>query len=543
MTQSKFVSKAWHGPLKYRLRSLLTPSIAPLDRLPFQVFFALILIAIATAIAFILEPALHLSGIVSIYFLVVVVSAYWGGVYAAGFSVILAVSLLNFFFIEPRHTLFVETVQSWATLAGLLIVSTLMTSLTFHIQRAREMADQERLRSNAARDMLEKLVSLDTAHDIQIAGCEEVFNQLGLPTQVVELRGEGFTCIMASGVPFNIDESAIRFALARELAIGPCSGELQDKFFWCVPLIRPSGFPCAIVVCCESHISRTSHEPHSFLDTSFHFLLLLAQQINLALNHEQSLRREMQAIRDKEEESLRNTLLASVAHDLRNPLSSILGAATSLMSTEVDLSKSKRDRLLSSIRDEALQISKVTDNVLTMVRLQVGTNALKADWQSIEEIVGGVVSRHRRRDGIARLDIRTRIESDLPLVWGDAALLSQMLDNLLDNAQKYVSDDALVMISAAVDDEFVELVVEDFGNGFPSPVVGRLSEKFARGSETNEKPGLGLGLAICESIIQAHRGELILENRLSGGSGAVVRVRVPTERKGRRAPRATAYHR
>jgi two-component system sensor histidine kinase KdpD len=168
-------------------------------------------------------------------------------------------------------------------------------------------------------------------------------------------------------------------------------------------------------------------------------------------------------------------------------------------------------------------MAKITDNVLTMVRLtEAHESPLRADWESLEEIVGDVVLRHRQRDFMpASVHIKTHVPSDLPLVWVDGPLISQWLDNVLDNAARHAPH-ACVDVSVRVLGDRWVLAVEDTGPGFSDTLPGLLTARFHRGDDVGDRPGFGLGLTICQAIAQAHGGELLLSAREDGQSGARV---------------------
>jgi K+-sensing histidine kinase KdpD len=220
-------------------------------------------------------------------------------------------------------------------------------------------------------------------------------------------------------------------------------------------------------------------------------------------------------------ERMRNSLLSAISHDLKTPLVSIYGAATSLMDQEERLSGPARRELIEGIAEESKRLNRVMTNLLEMTRLDAGLEINK-DWQSVEEIVGAALER-------VKMDLRgravtTHIPSDLPFVRVDGVLVEQVLINLLENVIKYSPDDSPVDVVASAHDDRVTISVCDFGYGFPPGDEQRVFEKFFRG-RTDVSRGMGLGLSICRAIVLAHKGDIRAENR--PGGGAAVHIDLP----------------
>jgi two-component system, OmpR family, sensor histidine kinase KdpD len=221
-------------------------------------------------------------------------------------------------------------------------------------------------------------------------------------------------------------------------------------------------------------------------------------------------------------QGVRNALLASISHDYRTPLAVILGAASSLQSQGDRLSSAQRERLAGQIVEEVEQLSRMTDNTLQLARLDAPGVTLRLDWESAEEIVGTALAHARRRDGERRL--RARLEPGLPLLRCDAMLLSQLLDNLVDNALKYSGGPVELVVRqqqrlpGEAGDAQVVLAVRDRGAGIAPAERSKVFEVFQRGDGATAARGAGVGLAVCRAIARAHGGELKLRARAHGGS-------------------------
>jgi two-component system sensor histidine kinase KdpD len=228
-----------------------------------------------------------------------------------------------------------------------------------------------------------------------------------------------------------------------------------------------------------------------------------------------------------ESERLRNTLLAAMSHDVRTPLTALVGHAEALAaSPRLDaLDRSSAD----AISQEAHDLSALVNNLLEMARLESGQVDLRKDWQSVEEAVGSAI--RSARHAIGNLIVQTDIPADLPLVEFDASLFERVLVNLFENVAKYgvkeVIEGVAAVISATVTPSTFSITVRDFGHGLPHSETGRdidLFEKFTRGQTESNKRGVGLGLAICKAIVLAHHGQITATQAAGGGAEFTVTI-------------------
>jgi two-component system sensor histidine kinase KdpD len=246
-----------------------------------------------------------------------------------------------------------------------------------------------------------------------------------------------------------------------------------------------------------------------------------ASQTAMAIERAFLAEEAQQALLKAETETLRNTLLSSVSHDLRTPLAAITGAATTLLHAEGALDQPGRLELVQTICEEAEHLNRIIRNVLDMTRLESGAITVKKEWQSLEEIVGVVLNRlsEKLRDH----PLTTRLPEDLPLLPFDPLLIEQVLTNLLENAVRYTPTGTPLELVASVREEEVLVELSDRGPGIPPGEEERIFDKFVRGIGAGG--GVGLGLTICRAIVAAHGGRIWAENR--AGGGAVFRFTLP----------------
>jgi len=206
-----------------------------------------------------------------------------------------------------------------------------------------------------------------------------------------------------------------------------------------------------------------------------------------------------------EGERLRNSLLAALSHDLRTPLTGLVGLSESLTLSQPALDAPQME-LAQAVRDEARRMATLVANLLDMARIQSGGVKLNLQWQTIEEVVGSALRACRWQLGARSLD--TAVPHGLPLVRFDAVLVERVLANLLENAAKYTPATARITVSAQVDGDTLAVRVRDDGPGLPPGREDTLFEKFVRGQAESPIAGVGLGLAICRAIVDAHGGRM-----------------------------------
>lgn len=213
-------------------------------------------------------------------------------------------------------------------------------------------------------------------------------------------------------------------------------------------------------------------------------------------------------------ERLRASILSSLSHDLRTPLTALVGLTDTLAGAQ-DLPDVHRETA-RSLHDQATLLSGMVTNLLDLARLSAGGVTPRKDWHSLEEVVGAAIQ--WSGPALGGHDLRVAIPEDLPLLEFDPLLMERVLCNLLDNAARHTPPGGAIRIDAARTAGEVEVAVRDTGAGFPPPVL--LAEPFARDEGAVASPGAGLGLAICKVIVEAHGGRLILDNPPEGGGRA-----------------------
>jgi two-component system sensor histidine kinase KdpD len=429
-----------------------------------------------------------------------------------------SVLAFNWLFVPPRGTFSVDLRQHALLLASMLSVSWIVA---FLVGRERVLASRAQLHAREA----EQLRSLgdalrDTEDPLAQAGAlrAALAAEVGTPVVLLILKGalpraNDPAAATLLGEPDADQLSGLWLCLRQSTPFGPGTGRHEILPEWYLPL-RGRGASTGAVLVRPDETARHDAALRAHAQA-------LCDQMGLALQRQHADQNARLAREQAQAQGVRNAMLAAISHDYRTPLATITGAASSLREQADRLAPAQRERLLATILDEASQLARLTDNTLQLARLDGPGVALQLDWESAEEIVGAVMRRARQRDPSRRL--RARLEPGLPLLRCDALLLTQLLDNLVDNALKYGGDDAPVELLVRRMPEHIVLAVRDRGAGVPPSWRERIFDVFQRapddgGAGVSSRPGAGVGLAVCRAIARAHGGELRLRPRGHGGS-------------------------
>lgn len=467
--------------------------------------------ALCTGLAFLMYPHFELVNLVMVYLLGTTVAGLRLGRGPSVLTSILNVAAFDFCFVPPRYTFAVSDAQYLVTFAVMLIVGLVIASLMASVrQQTRVAAARERRtallyamsRELAITRGISQLAEVAVRHVAEVFQCRAV---VLLPDADGKLHCPRDTPLEQSMRSPDLAIAQWVFDHGREAGLG------TDTLPAAPALYAPLG---------ERHTGVLAVLPSNRrrveLPEQRHLLQTFAGQIGLAIERAQLAERTERVRIAAERESLRNTLLASISHDLRTPLAAIAGASGTLAEQGALMAESTRQALARSIEVKAREMSELITNVLDLLRFEVGHVVLRRDWEMLEDLVGAAVREVGERLSRQRLVID--LPSDLPAVWVDAALIVKVFLNLLDNVAKYTPPGTQVWVRAAPEGAWLRIRVEDDGPGLPPGDPERLFEKFQRGTGEGTAVGVGLGLAICRAIVQAHGGEIGARNRRGGGA-------------------------
>lgn len=228
-------------------------------------------------------------------------------------------------------------------------------------------------------------------------------------------------------------------------------------------------------------------------------------------------------------QQLRNTLLTSISHDYRTPLTTVMSSASVIMEQAGRVPSEKICQLATLIFDQAHQLHRMTSNTLQLARLDSQSVHAQRNWESAEEILGTVYLRAQRNHPQRKLE--TKISKNLPLLYCDAILINQLLDNLIENALEHSQSHTSLLIIARYADNELLISVQDHGCGIPDEWKHRVFDIFQRveslsaPADGGARWGIGIGLAVCRAIAEVHKGSIDISD--TPGGGATVTLRLP----------------
>jgi two-component system, OmpR family, sensor histidine kinase KdpD len=450
------------------------------------------------------------SNIVAIFILTVVLVAVRFGRGAAALAAVLSVCSFDFFFVPPRFSFAVSDVQYILTFIIMLAVGLITGQLTAGLRFQARVAGHREERAGSlyeiARD-LSGAVQIDQVvriSDESIARTFRASAALLLPNAAGQLAATSARTDTALAVDIGIAQ----WAFDKGQPAGSGTDTLPGTEVLYIPLRAPSHARGVLAVKAHNRRLLRIPEQRQLLDT---FAALIA----IALERVHYVELAQNAVVRMESERLRNSLLAALSHDLRTPLTVLVGLAESLTLTKPPLSAAQLETT-AAIQDEARRMSTLVSNLLDMARIESGEVRLNLQWQPLEEVVGSALN--ATRGMLQRHLLEVHLPRDLPLVHIDALLIERVLVNLLENASKYTPPGSTIRLAAEVVADKLSVSVSDNGPGLPLGREEAVFQKFTRGERESATPGVGLGLSICRAIVESHQGRIVATHRPGGGA-------------------------
>jgi two-component system sensor histidine kinase KdpD len=475
--------------------------------------WAVAITALCTLVAAFMFPHFDLSNLVMIYLLGVTVAGLKLGRGPSALTAVLNVAAFDFFFVPPRYSFAVSDVQYLVTFGAMVTIALVIATLTASVRQQTRVAGARERRTALLYAMSRELSvtrGITNMARVAVRHVAEVFQcraTVLLPDADGKLHYPAETPLEAS---FRGADLAVAQWVAdhgRRAGLG--SDTLPAARGLYVPLGDERRTVGVLAVLPEN-------ARRVLLPEQSHLLETFAGQVALALERAHLAEVAVQSSLAAERETLRNTLLSSISHDLRTPLAVMAGAGSTLARHGATLDEATRVELARSIETTARDMSELVSNVLDLVRLESGQVALRRDWQTLDDLLGSALTRYEER--LAARPVETRLAPDLPPVWVDATLVVQVFANLFDNIAKYTPPGTHVSVSAIPVGDFVQVSVEDDGPGLPAGDPARLFDKFQRGIGEGSVVGVGLGLAIAQAIVRAHGGEIEAQRRAGAGA-------------------------
>ena len=462
-----------------------------------------------TLVATPLLGVLELANIVMLFLLTVVLVAVRWGRGPATLAAVLGVASFDFFFVPPRFSFAVSDVQYLVTFAVMLAVALIIGNLTSGLRAQARVASHREERSRALYEFARDLSGALQAEQV-VETSDRFFERSFRARAALLLPDDGGRLRMdeSASRELAVDTGIAQWAFDKSQAAGFGTDTLPGSEVLYVPLKAPMRTRGVLAIRPGNRRLLMIPEQRQQLDT---FAALIA----IALERVHYVEVARDALVTMESERLRTSLLSALSHDLRTPLTVLVALAESLTLAKPPLS-AEHAELAHSIRDEARRMGALVANLLDMARLESGKVKPRLEWQPFEEVVGSSLA--ATREMLRRHRVETRLPRDLPLVRFDAVLMERVLVNLLENASKYTPAGSTIVLAAQVTGSDLCVTIADDGPGLPPGREEAVFQKFTRGEKESATPGVGLGLAICRAIVEAHGGTIRGANRPEGGA-------------------------
>jgi two-component system, OmpR family, sensor histidine kinase KdpD len=478
-------------------------------------------VAAATAIAFLLRQTLGVSNLAQVFLIAVFASAMTYGLWASVLACFASVLAYNYFLLPPLYTFTIAGPENVVALFFFAVVAIIASNLA---ARVRNQAVVARDRTRITEELYlfsRKLAGTATLDDLLWATVHQI--ALMLKVRVVVLLPEDGGLVVKAGFPpedmlDEADLAAAKWSFERNQATGRGADTLPGAKRRFMPLRTGRGAVGVVGIDSDKPGLLLTPEESRLLDALSDQAALAIDRVNLTQDID---RARLAAETDR----LRAALLTSISHDLRTPLASIVGSASSLVSHGHEFDATVQASLMRTILEEAERLNRFIGNLLDMTRLESGPLKAQTGAADLSDIVGAAL---QRADKILQNHtVEISIESRLPLLDLDMVLMEQVLFNLFDNAAKYAPQGSCITITARHEGGSVVIQVLDEGEGIPEADLERIFDKFYRVRRSDrQRAGTGLGLAICRGFVESMGGSITAANR-SDRRGAVFTITLP----------------
>jgi two-component system sensor histidine kinase KdpD len=493
--------------------------VEPFNPRPY--LMALVITGIGLAAAEPIQPWFGVENVDLVFITAVVAVAARYGLWPSLLASVVASLCYNFFFLPPIYTFTITDPTNIAAFFFFMLVAVLVSNVA---ARVRVQADTAIGRVRGTEQLYafsRKLAGTATLDDVLWATAYQT--ALMLKVRVVLLLPENGLLTVRTGYPpedelDQADLAAANWAWSNDRPAGRGSDTLPGAKRLFLPMRTGRGSIGVIGIDNDRTGPLLTPDQRRLLDA-------LVDQGALAIERVLLVEDMDKVKRTVESERLRSALLTSISHDLKTPLASVLGAASTMRDLGSGLSDTEKRDLLATVIDESERLNRFIANLLDMTKLESGAIVPKTALHDIGEVVGSALRRASKI--LSRHRVSLELEADLPMLEIDAVLFEQVIFNLLDNAAKYSPADTTITIRSSRDASSVALQIADEGEGIPPAELESVFDKFYRVQKVDRvRPGTGLGLAISRGFVEAMHGRIFAANR-ADRSGAVLTVRLP----------------
>lgn len=478
--------------------------------------------ASSLAMALLATPLLSyfdLANIAMLFLLVVLLVAVRFGRGPSVLATCVSVACFDFFFVPPRFTFAISDLQYTITFAVMLAVGLITGHLTAGLRFQARVASSRESRARGLYEYARELSGVLQTEQIFDTTSRFVQTTFRASATLLVPDAEGHLQLpndASANTTLDLGVAQWAFDNAENAGLGTDTLPACPLFY--MPLVAPMRTRGVLAIRPQERRWILIPEQRQYLDT-------VAALAAIALERVHYIEVAQQALVNMESERLRNSLLAALSHDLRTPLTSLIGLSESLTTSRPPLSEQQMEAA-TSLHAEALRMGALVTNLLDMARIESGELKFNLQWQPLEEVVGSALRASRLQ--LTQHRISTQLAPELPLLRFDAVLVERVLCNLLENAAKYTPPGSSIVINAIQVGELARVTVYDDGPGLPRGREEAIFEKFTRGEKESAKPGVGLGLSICRAIVQAHGGSIAAAASPLGGAAIAFTLPVGT---------------
>lgn len=503
---------AAYAPPKLRKRNLNELSLA--------VAIPLVTTGATTLLGLGASNIVHPQNLSMVFLVAVILSGMICGRLAAVIAAGLAFVFYNFFFLEPIHDLSIAKPHQLLSLIIFLAVALMIGDLT---GRLREQVGRSRNQAKTTQSLYEfsrKLSGTARLDDVLFSTATHLHATFGTAVAIL-LPGEDELTLQAAWPPDSsldgTDMTAVRWAFEKNERAGHDTATLPQIGWEFLPILTSHGVAGVLGLRMEDREALTENEDR--------MLTAILDQAAIAIDRAQLVKENAKTTALQESEKLHTALFSSLSHDLKTPLASITGAVTTLRQLGDRMKQDSRDDLLLSIEEEAGRLTRFVANLFDMTRIEAGTLKVKNAPIDPSDVIASSIDRIRKLKPEIAIDVS--IAPSLPAVNGDAAMLGQVLFNLLDNAAKYAGDGPIT-VYARRDDGDIAISVTDQGKGIPPKDLDRIFDKFYRRAKGDGRaPGTGLGLSIARGFVESMGGTIRAESPAVRKRGTRFIIRLP----------------
>jgi two-component system sensor histidine kinase KdpD len=491
----------------------------PFDPRPY--FKALGIVLVGLGAAEMIQPRFGIENVDLVLLTAVVAVAVRYGLWPSLLATVAASLSYNFFFLPPIYTFTITDPTNVAAFVLFMVVAMLVSNVAARVRTQADTAIGRIRMTEQLYAFSRKLAGTGTLDDVLWATAYQI--ALMLKVRVVLLLPEEGLLTVKSGYPpedqlDQADLAAANWAWSNDRPAGRGSDTLPGAKRLFLPMRTGRGPIGVIGIDNDRTGPLLTPDQRRLLDA-------LVDQGALAIERVLLVEDMDRVKRTVETERLRSALLTSISHDLKTPLASVLGAASTMRDLAGALSDTEKRDLLATVIDESERLNRFIANLLDMTKLESGAIVPNTALHDVGEIVGSALRRASKI--LTRHKVELQLAADLPMLELDAVLFEQVLFNLLDNAAKYSQPDTTISIRSQRDKDRVVLQVADEGEGIPPSELESVFDKFYRVQKGDHvRPGTGLGLAISRGFVEAMRGTIAAANR-SDRSGALLTIRLP----------------